>query len=1021
MPVMNSAPRASLLLFVLLLCLLPPNRATGEQGPREQGLAVKPAIVSVSPSAPPTRPLPIGQPSYYRFEWGSLGGYGFRSEHPTYRFFLDLDGRVAAPQFGLLDVGFEGTYGRLGDRTQGSFGASLKLLNVHGGFEYYLDEGKPYIKLSLQGAPRRGGIFGRGDRLRIDYTPARRALEAGIKMPFPWANYRATRPRNAHVAMPHGKLPNQATVDSSLWAADEMARLRHSMIWVNRLLTPNLTPKSLTNRKGRAAFDEEAKALAEHLRVPGHSFAAEDSTYHACLRGVFAAAAGNDPATGDALASSARAILLRRVIVPYNRLLGRIKRPGQLSGLLAQANVEFDAALAGPTFRLAAAQQTAAREAFREVLAQLGDVARESRRRWHSWRLVWIPLNFGLRPDEYDSQAEVNGIIGDLVDHPFSSTNKIRYIFNDQFLQELRQSILETRAYQVLWIHDYSGRNGTKAPDQIAWGLAVDGYLEAFVRAIQAMDRGERGDLPEFLILLDEFYYRGNGSEAVLSFLESLGTANAPDLPDGALRTRVQAGVARLRAAIAGSSAMRARGERYVRQRVKVQVVITHPYDPTFVDDMVMRDHTKLAFRDVFEEDPTSGEAFFTGMGIGEHYVGPHWEDRTLAVRGAETVRVKTAARALLMSQGIRPDELPGFLRERAYPATFAQTCDSLRAAGWTANVLTVTNGTGFRTKSATVLKATIYNLMQRGAVLLAPDSLWTSDFWAAMFVSAAVRGCHVFPIAPALENAPSSALSTMGVMHETMWMLFRSSELLAEAIRASGGTLRVGLYTNQVDVGDIRSLVGRMLEKDWRNAPLRDQIHIHPSVVRVLREEYARMQADSAHPVHAMRVDHPHKPHLHLKAQFFANEAALSLLAREEWAGVLTQYLEARRRQACGTASEKDAIRPELIRGCFARGAPAGAGLHSQGSGGALDAFERGDAIAMSTLGSHNQDRRSMMLDGEVLTAVAGEDCLAAMIDFAFLMETATWPEKVEELDAAFPQTSSLLRRLSRWLRDFI
>lgn len=950
-----------------------------------------------------------------------MGGYGFRSEESTYRLFLDLEGRIAAPQFGLLDVAFEGAYGRLGKETQGSFGASLKLLNIRGGFEYALDESKPYVKLSLQGAPRRGGILGRGDRVRIDYTPARRILEAGIKMPLPWANYRATRPRNAAVAMPHGRLPGRAAVDSAFWAADEMARVRHSMEWVDRLLTPNLTPKSLTGRKGRTAFEAEAKALAEHLRMPGHSFAAEDSAYHAGLRAVFAAAAGHDPAVGEALASAARTTLLRRVIVPYNRLLGRIRRPGELTGFLAQADTEFEAALGQPTFDLDAGQQTAALEVFREILIQLGDTARAARHRWGSWRLVWIPLNFGLRPDEYDTQAEVNAVIGELEGHPFSSTNTVRYIFNDQFLQELRRSILETRSYHVLWIHDYSGRNGTKAPDRIAWGLAVDGYLEALVKAIQAMDRGERDDLPEFLILLDEFYYRGNGSEAVVSFLGSLGSSSAIDLPDGALRTRVQAGVARLREAIANSKALRTRGARYVRQRVKVQVVITHPYDPTFVDDMVMRDHTKLAFHDVFEEDPASGEAFFTGMGVGEHYVGPHWEDRTLAVRGTETVSVKTAARALLISQGLRPDELPGFLRERPYPATFGQTCDSLRVAGWTANVLTVTNGTGFRTKYASVLKAAIYNLMQRGAVLLAPDSLWTCDFWAAMFVSAAIRGCHVFPIAPALENAPSSALSTMGVMHETMWMLFRSSELLADPIRTAGGTLRVGLYTNQVDVGDVRSLIGRMLEKDWRNAPLRDQIRIHPSVVRVLREEYERMLADSAAPVHAMKVDHPHKPHLHLKAQFFANEAALSLLAREEWASVLARYLEVRRRQSCGIASDKDAVCPSLIRECFGQAGPTDAGRMSPDSLGALGAFKRGNAVVMSTLGSHNQDRRSMLLDGEVLTAVAGEDALPAMIDFAFLMETATWPEKIEELDACYPRTSSFLRKLSRWLRDMI
>jgi hypothetical protein len=61
------------------------------------------------------------------------------------------------------------------------------------------------------------------------------------------------------------------------------------------------------------------------------------------------------------------------------------------------------------------------------------------------------------------------------------------------------------------------------------------------------------------------------------------------------------------------------------------------------------------------------------------------------------------------------------------------------------------------------------------------------------------------------------------------------------------------------------------------------------------------------------------------------------------------------------------------------------------------------------------------MLLDGEDLTAVAGNDCLPAMIDFAFLMGTATWPETSRELDSYFPETSGFLRSLSRRLRDLI
>mgnify|MGYP003471833463 CR=1 FL=1 len=45
------------------------------------------------------------------------------------------------------------------------------------------------------------------------------------------------------------------------------------------------------------------------------------------------------------------------------------------------------------------------------------------------------------------------------------------------------------------------------------------------------------------------------------------------------------------------------------------------------------RDHRKIVFYDVSEDDPYRGMAMFTGMGIGEHYTGAHWEDRALMLQ----------------------------------------------------------------------------------------------------------------------------------------------------------------------------------------------------------------------------------------------------------------------------------------------------------------------------------------------------------------------------------------------------
>jgi len=74
-----------------------------------------------------------------------------------------------------------------------------------------------------------------------------------------------------------------------------------------------------------------------------------------------------------------------------------------------------------------------------------------------------------------------------------------------------------------------------------------------------------------------------------------------------------------------------------------------------------------------------------------------------------------------------------------------------------------------------------------------------------------------------------------------------------------------------------------------------------------------------------------------------------------------------------------------------------------------------------MVTVGSHNQDRRSMFLDGESTALVCSQDALIAALDFAFLMGASDWVDTIEELEPRFPQRKSLLRTISQWIRDLI
>ena len=105
-------------------------------------------------------------------------------------------------------------------------------------------------------------------------------------------------------------------------------------------------------------------------------------------------------------------------------------------------------------------------------------------------------------------------------------------------------------------------------------------------------------------------------------------------------------------------------GKKWLKNRVKVHVNITNPADFSFysmkivgklpIPDNNMRDHRKIAFYDITEADPYKGMAMYSGMGIGEHYMGPTWEDRAVMLQGPAALDMKNAARELLLNQGFR-------------------------------------------------------------------------------------------------------------------------------------------------------------------------------------------------------------------------------------------------------------------------------------------------------------------------------------------------------------------------------
>jgi hypothetical protein len=87
------------------------------------------------------------------------------------------------------------------------------------------------------------------------------------------------------------------------------------------------------------------------------------------------------------------------------------------------------------------------------------------------------------------------------------------------------------------------------------------------------------------------------------------------------------------------------------------------------------------------------------------------------------------------------------------------------------------------------------------------------------------------------------------------------------------------------------------------------------------------------------------------------------------------------------------------------------------------LPVESREHAILSWIIGSQNQDRRGMLVDGEVMVAVSGFDALISMLDFMFIVGAATWPSDRHEFEGAFPPLGGpgLLKRAFKLIKDEI
>jgi len=988
----------------------------------------------------------LGQPPHtHWYAGGSFGldwqGSATGTDPVAYGLF-GASRNLTNPVVGLAALSIEGYLGLRQSQLDGGVRALLvnTPLRLTIGADYNALDNRVYPLFGFTMPVRRGGVFGGGSVLRAEWSPGDgSAFRVSALVPAFWSAAGRTRPRRDKVSIKPrgtGEIPPPASgppLDESLTRIAVLASR------IQELVVPYIDVSGADPVKAMAPVVAQLRSLADSA-TPGTGLGVEPTVraYHAELVRAFSMAAagramapGETTPDGQALAARARDALLDGVLFPYDRLLGQRKTGETLRGLSAHARGRFAGRLVLEFPDLTPERQAAALYVFGELVTTMDQVRADAEAQWHDSRLVWLPLQFGLLPEDHDTQAELDRILERAVAQPFTDGNRVLYLVNEQFQAEVTRSIFATRDYHVLWIHDFRGRNDEGQPDLNSLHYVVDAYLRALTLRVREYDSVQT--LPVYMIFLDEHYYEANHGRLWLDFLENpLGSI--PKMPPGAEAAwaRIREAQADLQSAVDSSPLLQAEvrqyGRRWLANLIKVQVSITNPADVSFwgpgivpllgFPDNVMRDHRKIVFYDISEEDPYRGEALYTGMGIGEHYTGPGWEDRAILAQGPAVLSLKAQARRLLRSQGIPEDQIPWPLRPKPRPSNYDMQVDAEIARQQAAGArdrraMELHNLTGYQDKPINVARAILYSLMPPGSVIKVPDSLWGSALYAALLTGSAFRGARVLFVAPSLRSAPSSGWPAMGLTHDLFARLIVLQQTFGPEFDEAGGLLKTGIYNPSMSVDDVYGRLIAAYQNGLGTPVMRRLYPLDTAVDSALKQMVSMAPRRAAGDLSGLGTMDSIRPKLHLKANFFASrEGWDKLTSSPELAPVYRSYVA-------------QLLQPDTVSTIAGREASRALSATSQrlfeSFDAQLSAEERERVVYYLLVGSANEDYRSMFLDGEASVLLSGWFGVVSLLDFTLLLNLSVWVDDLDLLDALLPPPSGIQRRIARQISPLL
>ena len=970
-------------------------------------------LLSQSPQPPA---FVIGQPRIWR-QHVAVQGTAYNSSrtggatlsYGVFRPFSKPPSNVFNPVLGIIGATADG-YGSLGQSGDAGVRAFLtsQMLATSVGADWDIRNGSVDAIISWQSAIRRGGLLGHGSMLRADWLPGRdHTLRVGVTAPLFQPLAGRTRPRKTSATLP--AFPQQAQRS----AAQNPTSPQHARDLVEAAEVIVAYSNLFGDDAVRVSQASAYRAAMERSRV--------------ALDRLFSSVSP-DTAQSRTAAKRARVAVLDRMLIPVDSLFGQVKRV-DIRHLVTGATGDFDRWVRDSSgFSGDAAAN--ARAAFATWIEAVTDPVQRIIARERDSRLIWLPLDLALMPDEYDEQAEVDSIVGRIVGRPFTDRNSLAYLRSMDLPLEIARSIHSARDYHVLWTHEFMGRDWTtRAIDDVGYEMVADAYLPALTAAVKRYD--STGVMPVFMILHDQYYYEVADSRLWLTILDNpLHASMRIKGDDGTRERHLTERQRELRAAVAASARLqrdaRSSGdaERWLRSIVRVQVNVGQQSDFSFrsrhiipgipfTPDNVMRDHRKLVIYDIHEGDPYRGALFVMGIGIGEVYASPSWEDRGFRVRGPAALEARAALRRALLRNGYSESDIPVPLRAVASQEAQEQAAD---VGDFVGRALQVHNEVGFGDKKSSVARATLYNLAQPGSVVIVPDQLWLSETWAGMLAGAAARGARVHIIAPAQANAPVPDAIAMALAHDVLLRLLTLRDVLAPQMKASGGDLRVGLFAALAQADDAAGRLREVREGLARAPWIRELIPFDDRTLAAMdRAEHNITAEEGARRPPSMPRDNKPStpPQPHRKTQLLARPGAIAAFVRQPyWEDMLADAMRVQARQTTRFADRLGEEAPPPDTAATRRADEMMSGYEAS-----IPEAERKRVSFYFMEGSHNMDQRGLMSDGESMLIVSGPQA-AGLVDLFYMMARSTWIERESELNALLPRHSALIHWLAHRIR---